>query len=330
MINPDHIFNMVTGNMEPEQKQAICSEVKKNAEAKVLYKRAKLTWALMSSSRKAPDYKIEASYRSVHERIFPRKSIFRIHSYLRYAAMVVLAIGIPLLTFFLGRQNKGGLDPMVRYTNVIADKGQISKVILPDSSVVWLNSGTTLTYDHNFGYKNRELNLEGEAYVVASKNKDLPMIVASDNLKVRVLGTRFNVDAYSEEELIKVTLETGQIELLNSTVKRFRVQMRPGQMAEFTRRTGNVEVRDVRSQNYTNWKNGELIFIDTPMDEVIRRLERKFDIETEVRNRNFYKSVFNATFKSESLKEILDYIQYSCTVSYQLIREKGTTRVIFK
>ncbi|MEN6455124.1 MAG: DUF4974 domain-containing protein, partial [Prolixibacteraceae bacterium] len=91
-----------------------------------------------------------------------------------------------------------------------------------------------------------------------------------------------------------------------------------------------VEVRDVRSQNYTNWKNGELIFIDTPMDEVIRRLERKFDIETEVRNRNFYKSVFNATFKSESLKEILDYIQYSCTVSYQLIREKGTTRVIFK
>ena len=190
-MNPDHIFNMITGNMEPEQKQAICFEVKKDAEAKVLFKKAKLTWALMSSSKRAPDYKIEASYRSVHERIFSRKSIFRIHPYLRYAAVLVLAIGIPLLTFFLGRQNKGEFEPTVRYTKVVADKGQISKVILPDSSVVWLNSGTTLTYDHNYGLKNRELKLEGEAYVVANKNKDLPMIVASDNLKVRVMGNAF-------------------------------------------------------------------------------------------------------------------------------------------
>lgn len=330
MKNPDQLFSLITGNLEPEHKQAIFSGIKKDEEAKDIFKKAKMTWALMSSSRKAPDYKIEASYRSVRDRIFTRKSISRIPLYLRYAAILILLIGIPALTFYLGKQSRTGSDPVIRNTSVVADRGQISKVILPDSSVVWLNSGTILTYDHDYGYKNRDLNVEGEAYVTAAKNKDLPMIVASGDLRVKVLGTQFNVNAYPEEESIKVTLETGKVELLNSDVKKFRYQMEPGQMAEFLRRTSELFIHDVRAQNYTNWKTGELIFVETPMAEVIRRLERKFDIETEVRNPDIYKSVFTANFKTESLEEILDYVRYSCPFTCQIVTEEGKMHVIFR
>ncbi len=330
MKNPDQLYNLITGNMAPEQKQAIYSEIKKDENPKNLFKKAKMIWALMSSSRKAPDHKIEASYRNIHERIFSRRMIFSIPGYLKYAAILILLIGLPALTFYLGRQSNTGFDPAIRNTSVVAERGQISKVILPDSSVVWLNSGTVLTYDHDYGYKNRDLQVEGEAYVTAAKNKDLPMMVASGDLRVKVLGTRFNVNGYPEEESIKVILEAGQVELLNSSVKKFRYQMEPGQVAKFIRRTGEVLIRDVRAQNYTNWKNGELIFVETPMDEVIMRLERKFDIETEIKNPDIYKSVFTANFKTESLEEILDYVRYSCPFTCQITKGNGKTRVIFK
>jgi ferric-dicitrate binding protein FerR (iron transport regulator) len=155
--------------------------------------------------------------------------------------------------------------------------------------------------------------------------------VASGNLKVKVLGTRFDVNAYPDDNKIKVTLESGKVELLNSADNSFSYKLNPGEMAEFESQTSRVQIKTVESKNYLNWKDGELTFVDTPMAEVFKSLERKFDIKIEVNNPMVYKSVFNAKFKSESLKEILDYIQFSCPVAYQLVSEKGTIqkKVIF-
>jgi ferric-dicitrate binding protein FerR (iron transport regulator) len=330
MKNLDDILNLITGNIGPEHKQDIYAAVKEDEEARDLFKKAKMTWALMSSSRKAPDYKIESSYRTLHERIFTGQRLFKLYPYLKYAALFILIIGIPALTFYIGKQTITVQDPTVKYTSVVADRGQISKVILPDSSVVWLNSGTTLTYDNGYSYKNRNLSLSGQAFLEVKKNEDQPLVVASGNLRVKVLGTRFDVNAYPDHDIIQVTLESGHVELLNSADRSFRYKLNPEQMAKFESQSGRVEIKTVECQYYTNWKDGNLTFVDTPMAEVLKRLERRFDIEIEVLNPNVYKSVFNANFKHESLKEILDYIQFSCPVTYRLIQGKGTgsTKVI--
>ena len=110
------------------------------------------------------------------------------------------------LAFYLGKQNFFGSDYGIKYTSVIADNGQISKVILPDNSVVWLNSGTTLTYDNNYSFNNRNLYLNGQVSLVVKKNEILPLIVAGGNLRVKVLGTRFDVNAYPDDNMIKVIL----------------------------------------------------------------------------------------------------------------------------
>ena len=326
MKNLNDILNVITGNIDTEGKRDVYSDVKGDSDAKDLFKKAKITWALMSSARKMPDYKVEESYRALHARIFEKHSSYKLNSYFRYVAVLILVVGISALTFYLGKQNSVSPDSGLKYTSVVADRGQISKVILPDSSVIWLNSGTTLTYDNNYSYRNRNLNLSGQAFLEVKKNKNLPLVVASGNLRVKVLGTRFDVNAYPDDNIIKVTLESGNVELLNSTDKSFRYKLNPGQMAEFKPQSGRVEIKTVESQNYTNWKDGELIYVDSPMAEVLKRLERKFNIEIEVVNPNVYKSVFNANFKNESLKEILDYIQFSCPVTYRLIPGKGNTQ----
>lgn len=325
MKNLDDILNLITGNIDPDRKKEVYSMVNKDTDAKDLFRKAKITWALMSSTRKMPDYKVEKSYHELHSRISSKQNFLKLYPYLRYAAMVVLLLSISSIMFYLGKQNTIAPEQEIKYTSVIADTGQISKVILPDSSVVWLNSGTKLTYDNNFSLNNRNLTLSGQAFLEVKKNRNLPLVVASGNLRVKVLGTRFDVNAYPDNNMIKVILETGKIELLNSKDKSFNYQLNPGEMAEYDYQTGSIKIKTVESQNFINWKEGELIFVDTPMSEVIKRLERKFNIKIEVENPRVYKSVFNAKFKNESLKEILDYIHFSCPVSYRLIPEGGNT-----
>ena len=327
----EDILKLITGNVDVESKREIYSTIKGDADAKDIYKKAKITWALMSSTKKMPNYKVEDSYRLLYSRISTKHFSLKLNYYFRYAAVLMVIVGISTLAFYFGKQNS--LDPSskIKYTSVVTDKGQISKVILPDSSVVWLNSETMLTYDNNYSVNNRNLKLSGQAFLEVKKNRNLPLVVSSGNLMVKVLGTRFDVNAYPGDNKIKVTLESGKVELLNSADNSFNYKLNPGEMAEFESQTSIVEIKSVIPQNYSNWKEGELIFVDTPMAEVFKRLERKFDIKIEVNNPKVYKSVFNAKFKSESLKDILDYIQFSCPVAYQLIPEIGTTRkkVIF-
>jgi transmembrane sensor len=326
MKDLDDILNLITGNINSEEKRDAYSRVRGNTDAEDLYKKAKITWAFMSSTRKVPDYKVEESYHALHARIFQKQFSLKFNSYLRYAAILILVMGISALTFYWGTQNSVAPEIGIKYTSVVADKGQIFKIILPDSSFVWLNSGTKLTYDNNYSYKNRNLKLNGQAFLEVKKNKKLPLIVASGNLRVKVLGTRFDVNAYSEDDMIKVTLESGKVELMNITDESFNYKLNPGEMAEYKTQTGKIEIRKIEPKNYTNWKEGELIFVDSPMSEVFKSIERKFDVEIEVNNTKVYKSVFNAKFKNESLKEILDYIQFTCPVTYRLISEKGTKK----
>lgn len=334
MEYPEEIMNLITRNAELKDKGKVFNEIKKDEEAKQLLKKGKVAWALMSSTREMPVYKVEESYQRLHERLSnTKKSSKLIVLTVKYAAAVLLLIGIGAISYQWGKIKSGiSGDAELKYTSIVADQGQVSKIILPDSSVVWLNSNSKLTYDNKFSYSNRALQLSGQAFLQVRKNKELPLTVACGNLQVKVLGTRFDVDAYPDEEVVKVTLESGKVQLLNTKKQSFDYKLSPGQMAKFSSKNNTVEIVDsVNVQNFIGWKDGELIFSDASMDEVIKRLERKFNLTVEVNNPKIYTSVFNARFKDESLKEILDYLHYSCLIDYQLIPAKGDlpTHVIF-
>ena len=84
---------------------------------------------------------------------------------------------------------------------------------MPDSSQIWLNAGTTITYSEDYGQRTRTLNLNGEAYFKVAKDSLHPFIVNTQGIIVRALGTRFNVKAYPEEKTISATLEEGKIDV---------------------------------------------------------------------------------------------------------------------
>ena len=321
MKNTDDIVKFIAGCVDIGQKEKILSEINQDPESEKVYNKVKVAWAFWASTNKMPEYKIENSYKKFQSRInlHPVPFLLKINTFIKYAAVLVLFFGVLSLMFYIKNQLTNEAE--LKYTSVVAKYKQLSQVILPDSSIVWLNSGTTLTYNNNYSINNRDLSIKGEAYFEVKKNKKVPLVVNCNELKVKVLGTKFNVCAYPDNDDISVVLESGKVELLDSKNRSFNCELRPGEMAQYNPVLKSIEVKKANVNDYTVWKDGVLVFKDTPMEEVFKRLERKFNVDIVVENPAIYDPAFNATFKNENLVEVLDYIQYSCHVRYKILKD---------
>lgn len=311
------ISKLISGNSDSGKKE-LTSEIRTQPENKDLYKKLKLAWALISSSKEMPEDDIEKSYQELQKRLKVHDSKKLIFTLSRYAAVLIIVLGITALTFYMGRIYDSNSEKRNLYTKVVADYGQISKVILPDNSIVWLNSGSTLTYNNNFSVDNRNLILSGQAFFEIQKNRKLPLLLNAKNIQVRVLGTKFCVNAYPEEDNVKVILETGKVELSVSKIGSERYIMFPGQIAMYSSNGDSIKIEETDANDFISWKDGELVFKEMPLEEVLRILERRFNIEFIKNSPKIKKSVFTATFKNETLTEILDFISFSTQIDYKL------------
>lgn len=225
--------------------------------------------------------------------------------FFKIAAILVVFVLIPSLVFFY---TQTGENTPLAYTTVTADNGQISKVLLPDSTVIWINSGSTIRYNNRFSTSNRDLELTGEAYFQVHTNKELPLIVNSQGLNVKVLGTEFSVMSYAEENAIEVVLEKGKVELSSDLNKSFRQEMKPGERAIFDKQKNSLALSTVNTELYTSWKDGLINVYNLPLSELVIKLERrynqKFIVDEAIRD-----LPFTFTIKNEDLHSILSLME---------------------
>ncbi len=322
------ILNLITGNIEIEDKKKLFSIINADSETKEIYKKTKTSWAILSSEKKVEQSKIDRFYLDLEKRIQPQKSFsnFKI-SRIKYAAILILCIGLAsVLNLLFNGQDDCKTDSELRYLTVVAENSQISKVILPDSSIVWLNSGTTLQYNNNYSVDNRDLILLGQAYLDVKKDANNPLVVICEDLNVKVYGTTFDVCAYPGDDNFKVMLETGSVELSHPRNESISYKLRPGETAQFDVTTQDVKIRETGGTNIAEWKKGHLDFKDAPMNEVIRALENKFDVEITVQNPEVYKPIVSAYFfKDESLSDVLTAIESFAEISSEFIDENNVT-----
>lgn len=225
--------------------------------------------------------------------------------FFRIAAIFFFVVSLGSLAYFFNTQSKQLPES---YTSVMTENGQISKVELPDGSMVWLNSGSEITYSNYFATNNRDINLSGEAYFQVTKNEEIPLVVTIDELQVKVLGTKFNVSAYPESEKIEVVLESGKVELLNSKVESFQYHLKPGELAVFDKTDRKLVVSEVNTTKFTSWKDGIINIYNQSMEDVTKRLEirynQKFEIADDVKNFHY-----TFTIKNESLHEVIKLME---------------------
>lgn len=183
--------------------------------------------------------------------------------------------------------------------------GERTMITLPDSSKVWLNSGTLLVYPSAFVGEKREVYLAGEGYFEIKKNEKQPFIVNVKTLDVEVVGTRFNILAYPESKVVTTTLEQGavQVRLKESPDKIYR--MRPNEQLTYHIDSKKADLLTVVSADYSDWREGGLFFDNASFKDVVRTIERVYGIsvhlQTSIYNNNHLTVHFN---KNESLENV--------------------------
>ncbi|HQT23109.1 MAG: hypothetical protein B7X86_00005 [Sphingobacteriales bacterium 17-39-43] len=168
-------------------------------------------------------------------------------------------------------------------TNTIqTPKGGKYQVRLPDGSKVWLNSASTLSYPTTFAGNERKVQLKGEAYFEISPNKNIPFRVQSGNQIVEVLGTHFNINSYDDEDYVKTTLLEGSVKvILNSkpnVVSNTRL-LKPGEQSLTKSSRSDIRIENADTEKAVAWKNGYFKFRNTPIREIMREIERWYDVE---------------------------------------------------
>lgn len=161
-------------------------------------------------------------------------------------------------------------------------KGGKYQVRLPDGSKVWLNSATTLSYPTTFTGTERKVILKGEAYFEVAPNKNVPFRVESDDQVVEVLGTHFNINSYDDEDFTKTTLIEGSVKvILNSRTEissRTRF-LKPGEQSLTNASRAGIRIENADTEKAIAWKNGYFKFKNTPIKEIMREVERWYDVE---------------------------------------------------
>ncbi len=218
----------------------------------------------------------------------------------------IMALGSMLWYYTYKPQNSHTVSET--FTNVIAENGQISKVKLPDGTIVWLNSGSELTYNNFYSIENRNVTLSGEAFFDVSKNENIPMNVGCNGLQIRVLGTQFNINAYESEKFVDVVLESGSVELFDKKTSRQIYTLNPGELAKVNLQTNRFTVDKVNTNKYTSWKDGIINIYNLSMEELIVRLEKrynqKFELTPEVKNLHY-----TFTIENEPLENVLKLME---------------------
>lgn len=183
--------------------------------------------------------------------------------------------------------------------------GKREQITLPDSSRVWLNSGSVLIYPSSFIGQIREVYLSGEGYFEVKKNADQPFVVKARTLNVEVLGTRFNLFAYPEVTHIATTLEEGSVRVHLQDGDQKAYHLVPNEQLVYYIDSGNVNVKRVVSSDYSDWRTGGLMLDNYSFSDIVRILQRTYGVnihlQTSVYNKNKLTVHFN---KNESLENI--------------------------
>ena len=205
----------------------------------------------------------------------------------------------------------------IRYTEVRAPRTQMSKVTLPDGTIIWLNSGTTIRYPDRFTDKIRSVSLSGEAYFEVARMADKPFIVITSDMKVKVFGTSFNVSAYQDDETTSVTLVEGKVDVQNSAGKTI-AQLNPGQLAVKNKKEPNVNLQNVETSFYKAWIDGRIYFDDQPLNEIAVKLERWFNVDILFANERLKSYRFTGTIlKNKPVDQIMQALELLAPISFK-------------
>lgn len=227
----------------------------------------------------------------------------------KIAAIFILAFAIlyPVI------MNNNEPEPAIMQT-IFVPPGQRAELTLTDGTKVWLNAKTTFTFPNKFTAGSRQVILDGEGYFDVTKDTEKPFTVKTEQYDIKVLGTEFNVTAYSGSPYFETALIKGAVEV-SSPASDSKIDLQPNTRT-YTE-NGLLKKGRIEHQSYFLWKEGLICFFDEPVGKMIDKLELYYDIKIDVRNKELLKNRYSGKFRTkDGVEHVLKVLQLSNKFTY--------------
>lgn len=317
----DQIWNSIikrlTAQETEDSKSMLDQWLNADAENQKLFQQAATLWQMT-------DLLPLINNENQQETVKPEVSTRYLTRISRYAIAASILVASMLSVYYFTRSKETETSPLTTYKVYKAENGKVMKLVLPDSSQVYLNSGSELSYPSDFKSGNiRLVKLIGEAFFDVTHNEKQAFVVESRNLKTTVYGTSFNVSAYPDKTHSAVVVKTGKVgvNLLGDSLSKANFLL-PGNRLVYHHKTGKIEKDQVHIAEISNWLNGDLIFDQTPLNEVFVMLERKFDVTFNYDPQTFQDCQLTARFPNQQLDIVLKTIALTLDFKY---KQQGRT-----
>lgn len=258
--------------------------------------------------------------------IHSRKESYAFYWKAAAVALIIISAGL-----FLFIKNFSAHSGNIVLVEQIVPRGKMIHLSMSDGTQVWLNSDSRFRYPRKFSAGNREVYLEGEAFFDVAKDPKRPFRIHSQDLTTTVLGTSFNLRSYGSEDMQEVAVISGKVSVIHSDTNTSQeIKLLPGEKAQLTKNSGELsKLMFVDYNRYTSWKDGKLIFENTPVSDVISSLERRYDIDIELGSKAMENCRVTAEFDRLPVERIMYLLcytlkgKYSVTNSGYLIQGHG-------
>lgn len=312
------LIRFLTHNCSPDETRQIADwMVADPANAQWVFEMEEV-WALKQEVKFAQKKQIDEAYTcftSHLENKIPQKTI-SFTRFLKYAA-VILLVGALFTQLYLLREEEPEMNTLE------VPKGGHASLTLSDGTKIWLNAQSKLIYPSHFTGKNRHVYLEGEGLFEVVRNEKSPFIVNSPLLNIRVLGTVFNLKAYPEEATV-VTLARGKVEVLIDALEE-TITLQPNEQVLYSKEKGVELNKDVDVSSLKQWTSGELLFINQPLSNIIKELERQFDVAVVITDSILTKELFTChTQKGVTIQQILTLFKETQLIEYKVENKQIT------
>jgi ferric-dicitrate binding protein FerR (iron transport regulator) len=207
-----------------------------------------------------------------------------------------------------------------RINTLATSKGEQYQVILPDGSHVWLNAASTLKYPVAFTGNERLVELTGEAYFEVAHNKAMPFKVKTRQQQVEVLGTHFNINAYTDEKITATTLLEGSVKVTTAS-RNQKMIIKPGEQSTVNGDTMNVQ--EVDTDEAVAWKNGYFLFNDENLAGIMKKVSRWYNVEVEYKDTAMQSLVFSGTVsKYQNVSQVIKTLELTNAVHFKVLDNK--------
>ena len=300
------------GTITKDEEQSLLFWIDQNEENRRIFMQERQLWDMvilnypenMNAIRSEPD-----------KRFTGKKAMIEL---LKIAAIFVLALLISI--YFISDRK----EIIQAWNTIEVPIGQRTFLTLTDGTKVWLNAKTKLSFPDKFDKTNRIVKLDGEAVFDVTHN-ELPFIVETNKYKVKVLGTEFNVYAYSHSNTFEATLIRGKITIQQSNSNDTILELSPNHMASYNETSEKLELKPVNTQQSVYWREGIYSFENQSLASIFQRLERYYEVEFDVKKKKILDDSFTGKFRyRDPIEVILEVVKKSSRFKYVKTNNKIT------